>query len=74
MQDNYTTQHREAIGALLKCFVDEMVDGIASSRKLDRKAVRIIAGPESLCCIARQQALRQQQLSVCTPAAGQESH
>ena len=38
-QEGYTKQHREATEALLKCFVDEMVDGIAASRGLDRRAV-----------------------------------
>lgn len=70
MQDNYTKQHREATGALLKCFVDEMVDGIATSRKLDRQAV---GTPHHCLQFNRQETIRPDwQCLLC--AAGQKGH
>lgn len=39
MQDGYTKEHRHAVETLLRRFIDDVLDGIAASRNLEKKQV-----------------------------------
>jgi hypothetical protein len=39
VQDDYTRQHKEAVQALLRGYVDEIVEGVATCRGLARDKV-----------------------------------